>query len=97
MAGRAPGIVLRIKAFTTLPDGKDQVQQLAHHMADSYGFFVGMLGDHARVEGSCRRVVTDGTERSHPQVAADQVVAAPAHDVAARPARLTVAIDTAGY
>ena len=34
-------------------------------------------------------------EGGHPQVAADQVVAAAAHDEAARPARLAVAIDAA--
>src|SRR5439155_24619842 len=43
------------------------------------------------------RVAADRRQGGHPQVAADQVVAALAHDVPMRPPRLPVAIDAAAH
>ena len=60
-------------------------------------FSSGVLGDHPAIQGPGRRVALQSRQRGHPQVAAHQVVAARAHDVAPRGPRLSVAIDpTAG-
>ena len=86
-----------VKRPTALPDGKDQMHELAHGVADGDGLLLRMLGDQARVQRLDRRVTAAGAERGHPQVAADQVVAAPAHDEAAWGAGLTVPLDTTGH
>jgi hypothetical protein len=65
-------------------------------MADGDGLLVGMLGDDAGIKGANRWVVAHGAESGHPQITADQVVAAPAHNVAFGAARIAVAIDAAG-
>src|SRR5262249_10671089 len=49
-----------------------------------------------RVQGTHGRVAADGAEGGHPQVAAHQVVAAPAHDVAAWATGLAIAVHAAG-
>ena len=48
---RLPGIVLRVERLVALPDGEDQVQQLAHGVADGDGLVLGMLGDDAARTG----------------------------------------------
>lgn len=85
----------RIKCFAGLPDGKYQVQQLAHGVPDGDRLLVGMLGDQALIERAHRRVAADGGQGGHPQGAAHQVVAAGAHHGAARAAGLAVALDAA--
>src|SRR5262249_45198682 len=97
LAWRLPGVVVGVKRPTALPDGKDQMHELAHGVADGDGLLLRMLGDQARVQRLDRRVTAAGAERGHPQVAADQVVAAPAHDEAAWGAGLTVPLDTTGH
>jgi len=92
-----PGVVLRVERFVALPQRQGEVQELPHGVPDGDGLVVGVLGDHATVEGAHGRVKAHGRQGGHPQVAAHQVVAAPAHDVAARPARLAVAIDAAAH
>ena len=76
-----------------LPDREHQVQELAHGVADGDGFVVGMLGDDARIEGADGGIETDGAQGRHPEIAAHEVVAALAHDVAPSGAGPAVAID----
>ena len=66
-------------------------------MADGFGLLVGVPGDDAGVQRADGGVMTNGGQGGHPQVAADQVVAAPAHDVTFRSARFAVAIDAAAH
>jgi hypothetical protein len=80
------GAAFRVSQFSGSPSG----------MANGDGFLVGVLGDDAGIEGAHGGVVLHGAEARHPQIAADQIVAAPAHDVALRSAWLAVAIDAAG-
>src|SRR5712664_1651632 len=87
--------MLRIEGGAALPDREHQVQQLAHGMADRDGLLVGMLGNDALVQGPHRRVEANGRQAGHPEIAPYQVIAPWAHDVAARPAGLAVAIDAA--
>src|SRR5207244_13443124 len=70
--------------------------EFAHGVADGDGLVPGMLGDDAKVQRAHGRVAAHRAEGCHPQIAAHQVVAAAAQDVAARPACLAVAINTAG-
>ena len=62
-------------------------------MADGDGFVVGMFGDDTAVEGSHGGVEPNRRQGGHPQIAAYQIVAAPAHDIAFGGACLAVAID----
>jgi hypothetical protein len=88
--------VLGVEGPATRPDGEGQVQQLAHGVADGDGFLVGMLGHHPGVQRPHGGVATDRRQGGHPQVAAHQVVAAPAHDKTAGGAGLAIALDAAG-
>jgi transposase len=57
------------------------------------GLLVGMLGDDARVQETNGGVARDGAQGGHPEIAAHQIVAAAAHDVAFGRAGVAVAID----
>ena len=88
--------MLGIKRLAALPDCQGNAQQLGHDMADGDAGLVGVLGTDALIERADRGVVLGGAQGGHPQIAADQVVAALGHDHADGQARLAVAIDAAG-
>ena len=52
------------------------MQKLTHGVADGDGFFVGMLGDNARIESADGGIESHGAEGGHPEITAHQIVAA---------------------
>ena len=88
--------MLGIKRFAGLPDRQGDAQQLGHDVADGDAGLVRMLGADALIERPNGGVVPGSAEGGHPQVAADQVVAALGYDHADGQAGVAVPIDTAG-
>jgi hypothetical protein len=65
-------------------------------MPDGDSLVLRVFGDDACVQRADGRVAADRRQGGHPQVAADQVVATAAHDVAPWRACLAIAVDAAG-
>ena len=80
VGGLVPRIVLGVERLAGLPHRQRQVQQLAHGVADGDARLVGVLGADALIKRPDGGVVLRGAEGGHPEIAADQVVAAPGHD-----------------
>ena len=73
-----PGVMLFVERTIGLPDGKDQVEKLAH--AVSHGNVTSFaLGPEAAIEGADRWVMAHGDAGGIPEVAAHQIVAFARH------------------
>ena len=68
VGGILPGEVLRVEGAIGLPDGEDEVEQLAHAMADGDVAALA-LGLEAAIEGADGGVVADGGPGGIPEVA----------------------------
>src|SRR5262245_50120243 len=73
-----PGEVVLVEGTVGLPQGKDEVEQLAHAMADG-DVAAFALGLEAGVESAEGRIVADAHARGIPQVVPDQIVAFARH------------------
>ena len=69
-----PGEVLFVEGAIGFPDGEDEMEQLAHAVADG-DVAAFAFGPETAIEGADGRVVLDGGAGGVPEVEADQVVA----------------------
>ena len=90
--GILPGVVLGVEGTIGLPDGEDQVEQLAHAVADGDVAALA-FGLEAAVEGADGRVMADGRPRGIPEVAAHQIVALARHVHRARGQGVALLVD----
>ena len=66
--------MLLVEGAIGFPDGEDEMEELAHAMADG-DVAAFAFGPEAAIEGADGRVVADGGPRGVPEVAAHQIVA----------------------